>query len=788
MLVTRLIGVFMSHSPIYFTKSGTIGFFVNTNSEAIMDIINPFMKSSPKKINGIDISVITHEKNRKDPVPNIENFQEILTKSGTKSLGCLQDDEFTTKYSLAFLTGIKDFCSANNINVGSINGPVINLLHNCDEKLRQSKEKEKKKEKSSKSDKNKDESGSGSDDDDDDDDDDDNDSDSSASALAKRRERARTIRESNYTRERDREARNVQLAHEVAQKALDRLQADPSSLEELKDPTQRIVTSYRDIRDAPHDQSPKYIYVDSSRDTVLFPVNSQLVPIHVSCIKNVTKSEEGEFFVLTTEFVTPTAKRLPPGSAADQTFIRSLQYRSKGGSLSETFTKIRQLQTDYKAKLKAIVSTSQMVEQPKLISMKNPTVILREVFSKPLIAPASRGRGRVGGTLTAHHNGFKYIVADKAQGAFSIEFIYTNIKACYLKRADKQNSNLILMHFEFHSPILVKKDKTSKFVQIYVELLEESYDTSRGTMNDHESERLEEEQERKLAQLRRSWNDRFAHFADQTEQQWSATNPELTLEFEVPNKALKFQGIVNKDQVDVYPTADGSLIALEASPIPFVVSLAEVEVVALERVGFGLREFDLVVVFKDFKLEPKMISSIPVQQIDTVRNFLQENNILFIESKMNISWKQFLEEVKADILGFYQDGGWLSFLQEEEDEDDDDEDDEGEGGDDEQGPKKSSRKQRQQDSDSDFELSDEESSDEEYSSDSDEDYEDSDSDGSDGSVSEGEDWSDLEDDAEQDDRRRDKGHDRGKDRDHGKDRDRDRHRDRDSSKKDKKRR
>jgi len=328
---------------------------------------------------------------------------------------------------------------------------------------------------------------------------------------------------------------------------------------------------------------------------------------------------------------------------------------------------------------------------------------------------------------------------------------------------------------------LVKKDKTSKFVQIYVELLEESYDTSRGTMNDHESERLEEEQERKLAQLRRSWNDRFAHFADQTEQQWSANNPELTLEFEVPNKALKFQGIVNKDQVDVYPTAEGSLIALEASPIPFVVSLAEVEVVALERVGFGLREFDLVVVFKDFKLEPKMISSIPVQQIDTVRNFLQENNILFIESKMNISWKQFLEEVKADILGFYQDGGWLSFLQEEEDEDDDEDD---EGSDEDQGPKKSSRKQRQQDSDSDFELSEEESSDDEYTSDSDEDYEDSDSDGSDGSVSEGEDWSDLEDDAEQDDRHRDKDRDRGKDRDHGKDR----HRDRDSSKKDKKRR
>lgn len=49
----------------------------------------------------------------------------------------------------------------------------------------------------------------------------------------------------------------------------------------------------------------KIINVDEENFTVLFPVNNELVPIHVSCIRNLTKTSEKSQIVLRVNFHTP---------------------------------------------------------------------------------------------------------------------------------------------------------------------------------------------------------------------------------------------------------------------------------------------------------------------------------------------------------------------------------------------------------------------------------------------------------------------------------------------------
>jgi nucleosome binding factor SPN SPT16 subunit len=57
---------------------------------------------------------------------------------------------------------------------------------------------------------------------------------------------------------------------------------------------------------------------------------------------------------------------------------------------------------------------------------------------------------------------------------------------------------------------------------------------------------------------------------------------------------------------------------------PFlVVTLADIEIASLERVQFSLKQFDLVLVFKDFTKAPLHINSIQTGQLDDVKNWLE---------------------------------------------------------------------------------------------------------------------------------------------------------------------
>jgi len=58
-------------------------------------------------------------------------------------------------------------------------------------------------------------------------------------------------------------------------------------------------------------------------------------------------------------------------------------------------------------------------------------------------------------------------------------------------------------------------------------------------------------------------------------------------------------------------------------PPYLVITLNEIEIAHLERVQFGLKNFDLVFVFKDFQKTPIHINTIPMAQLDNVKEWLE---------------------------------------------------------------------------------------------------------------------------------------------------------------------
>lgn len=90
---------------------------------------------------------------------------------------------------------------------------------------------------------------------------------------------------------------------------------------------------------------------------------------------------------------------------------------------------------------------------------------------------------------------------------------------------------------------------------------------------------------------------------------------------DVPFRNLGFQGVPSRQLVLLQPTSS-CLVQLSDTPF-FVVDLQDVELVHLERVQFGLKNFDAVFVFKEFGRTPVHVNSIPVEFLDLVKEWLE---------------------------------------------------------------------------------------------------------------------------------------------------------------------
>lgn len=230
----------------------------------------------------------------------------------------------------------------------------------------------------------------------------------------------------------------------------------------------------------------------------------------------------------------------------------------------------------------------------------------------------------------------------------------------------------------------------------------------------------EQEERRKRAQLNREFQSFGAKIVEVSDSK---------LDVDVPYRDLGFNGVPFRSNVLLQPTAD-CLVHLTEPPF-LIITLADVEVVHLERITFGLKNFDMVFVFKDFTKPPVHINSIPMTQLENVKDWLDSSEIPFSEGPVNLNWSAIMKTINEDPAAFFKEGGW-AFLQADSDD---------EGSDSE-------------DSASEFEMSDEEFA--ESSSESDEYSEASESES--GSAEEdsesGEDWDELEEKAKKQDAKR----------------------------------
>lgn len=192
----------------------------------------------------------------------------------------------------------------------------------------------------------------------------------------------------------------------------------------------------------------------------------------------------------------------------------------------------------------------------------------------------------------------------------------------------------------------------------------------------------------------------------------------------MPIRDLGFHGVPFRSNVYIQPTTE-CLIQLTEPPF-MVITLEDIEVAHLERVQFGLKNFDLVFVFKDFTRPPYHINTIPVESLEDVKDFLDSSDIAFTEGPLNLNWPTIMKTVTADTHQFFADGGWSFLANDSDDENGEDEEEQ----------------------ESNFEISESELDDASESSEEDSDFDSNASaDASDEEASEedeGEDWDELE--------------------------------------------
>eukprot|EP00171_Calliarthron_tuberculosum_P017009 IDg17009t1 len=125
-----------------------------------------------------------------------------------------------------------------------------------------------------------------------------------------RRRAAVDVAEQGHTEEEEHKQKKHQdeLAEKMLVRARARL-AGRASLDDGESKEKRIkqldeFRAYLNVKNFPSVR-PRVLFVDMDNDTILVPINGVPVPFHISVIKSVSKSEEGQYSYLRINFFTP---------------------------------------------------------------------------------------------------------------------------------------------------------------------------------------------------------------------------------------------------------------------------------------------------------------------------------------------------------------------------------------------------------------------------------------------------------------------------------------------------
>ncbi|KAG8526310.1 FACT complex subunit spt16 [Bacidia gigantensis] len=460
------------------------------------------------------------------------------------------------------------------------------------------------------------------------------------------------------------------------------------------------------------------IVVDEKASTIVLPIMGRPVPFHINTVKNASNSTEGEFAYLRINFLSPGQgvgrKDDQPFEDPTAHFVRSLTFRSTDANrMSDIADKITNLRKAAVRREQEKKELEDVVEQDQLKELRHARP---QHLDNCYVRPGLEGK-RITGEVQIQANGLRYFDARGQR----VDVLFSNIKHLFFQPCTHEL--IVIIHVHLKDPIMIGKKK-AKDVQFYREATDMAFDETGNRKRKHrygDEEEFEQEQEERR---RRALLDKeFKNFAEKI----NAASPDTGTD--IPFRELGFNGVPNRSNVLMQPTQD-CLVQLTEPPFT-VIPLDELEIVHLERVQFGLKNFDMVFVFKDFHRPPAHINTVPVEALENVKDWLDSVDISYSEGPLNLNWSTIMKTVTADTHQFFRDGGWSFLTMESDDEEEEEEDEES----------------AYEMSESDFGASEESSADSEFDHDASADE----GDASDDDES-GEDWDELERKAKKKDR------------------------------------
>ncbi|RAL39897.1 hypothetical protein DM860_008037 [Cuscuta australis] len=414
------------------------------------------------------------------------------------------------------------------------------------------------------------------------------------------------------------------------------------------------LVAYKNVNDLPPPPKDMMIQVDQKNEALLLPIYGNMVPFHVSTVKTVTSQSDTNrncyiriiFNVPGMPFAPSDVSAVPKNQSA--IYLKEVSYRSKDSRhISEVVQMIKTLRRNVVQRESEKAERATLVTQEKLVLAGNKFKPVK--LSDLWIRPTFGGRARkIPGTLEAHVNGFRYSTTRDER----VDIMYANVKHAFFQPAEKEM--ITLLHFHLHNHIMVGTRKT-KDVQFYVEVMDIVQTLGGGKRSAYDPDEIEEEQRER--DRKNKINMDFQNFVNRVNDIWSQPQFKgLDLEFDQPLRELGFHGVPYKSSAFIVPTSS-CLVELIENPF-LVITLGEIEIVNLERAGFGQKNFDMAIVFKDFKRDVMRIDSIPISSLDGIKEWLDTTDIKYYESKLNLNWRLILKTIVDDPQKFIEDGGW----------------------------------------------------------------------------------------------------------------------------------
>ncbi|XP_071714293.1 FACT complex subunit SPT16-like isoform X2 [Rutidosis leptorrhynchoides] len=427
--------------------------------------------------------------------------------------------------------------------------------------------------------------------------------------------------------------------------------------------TSNDLIAYKNVNDLlpPTRDRKLMIVVDQRNESILIPLYGCMVPFHISTVKTVSsQSDTSVNCYIRIIFNVPGAPFSSKSVVKNQQtdiFLKEVSFRSKDSShISEVVQQIKRLRRNVSSR------ESEKAERASLVTQEKLRVLAagnnNNKFIKPMrltdvwIRPPFAGRGRkLPGTIEAHDNGFRYGTSRNDE---RVDILFSNIKHAFFQSAEKEMITLI--HFHLYNHIMVG-DKKTKDVQFYVEVMDVAQTLGGGSSKRsaaayYDPEEIEEEQRER--DRKNKMNMDFQNFVNLVND--LSKFKSLDLEFDQPLRELGFHGVPHKASAFIVPTSS-CLVELIETPF-FVVAPSEIEIVNLERVGLGQKNFDMAIVFKDFKCDVLRIDSIPCTSLDGIKEWLDTTDIKYYESRLNMNWRAILKTIIDDPKNFVDEGGW----------------------------------------------------------------------------------------------------------------------------------